>query len=250
MTLFLVASLLAPCVVSAETPPPAPYDARVEYSEGTGAVDVFVNALRISEGELPQPPELPVGMAVIDPRTLPCEHRAVYGDRIGLGTCVGLDGNVSAGQFDPYTMPMILDDTGEWVYEGLAEEKTVAWSSAVAHTLTATVLDTPVEVRLTPISWEWHFGQEIPDFITTTPGGQYPDLSVSGVYTDVEQGLTVTATITWQGEYRRDDSLNWYLVFGAGSTAVFSEPFDTYEYRTYLIPSPDYDGPGPESETP
>ena len=102
--------------------------------------------------------------------------------------------------------------------------ETIAHSTATEHTLAATVLDIPVEVRLTPTEWSWHFGQDIPDFTTTTPGGQYPDLSVSGIYTDVAEGLTVTATITWEGEFRIADSPNWYPVFGRGTTTVTSAP--------------------------
>lgn len=86
----------------------------------------------------------------------------------------------------------------------------ISYSTATPHTLNATILDTPVEVRLTPTSWTWHYGQDIPDFTTTTPGGPYPDKTVTGIYTHAEDGLTVTATITWNGEYRIADSQNWY----------------------------------------
>lgn len=145
------------------------------------------------------------------------------------------------GSFDPGRSGWtIFDGAGEPVYEALAAEveplvltwagvavlpiesgtvelqpgggrhlilvETVARSTAVEHTLAATVAGVPVEVRLTPLEWTWHFGQEIADFTTRTPGGEYPDLSVSGVYTRVEQDLSVTSTITWSGEFRIGDS--------------------------------------------
>lgn len=31
----------------------------------------------------------------------------------------------------------------------------IAWSTATTHTLTTTILNTPVEVRLTPTQWDW-----------------------------------------------------------------------------------------------
>lgn len=280
MLVLTIGGLLALSVMPVGPPPPDP----VGYSGNVDGAEVHIGAdleaFEISSGRRPQPDGLPAGVVVVDPRTLPCPHHMEFGEHLGIGTCVGWDGH-TAMRFDPTTMPMILDDTGEWVYAALASEpepvivtwsdiatlpiqsgsvelqpgggrhlinvETLARSTATDHQLSATVLGAPVEVRLTPIQWEWDFGGDIPVFTTDTPGGEYPDLTVSGIYTDVAENQTITATITWEGEFRIGDSPNWFPVFGQGTTTAVSEPFETYEYRTYLLPSADYDGPGPDA---
>lgn len=136
-------------------------------------------------------------------------------------------------QFDPGVKPLI-------------HVEVPTMSSATTHTLTMTLLDTAVEIRLTPVEWAWDFGHEdVPNITTRTPGGRYPDLTVAPIYEHGAHDITISTTITWHGEYRIAGTETWYPVLGAGTTSATSEPFDTRQYRTYLLPSPTYNGPGP-----
>lgn len=116
-------------------------------------------------------------------------------------------------------------------------------STATEHILTATLLDTPVEIRLTPVQWDWDFGEEVPGLTTRTPGGHWPDLTVAPIYEHVAEGLTINTTITWTGEYRIGDLPTWFPISGHGTTTATSAPFSTYEYRTYLIHDPNQPDP-------
>ena len=44
----------------------------------------------------------------------------------------------------------------------LINVETIGQSTAATHTLTTTILDTPVEIQLTPLEWTWNFGQTTP----------------------------------------------------------------------------------------
>lgn len=144
---------------------------------------------------------------------------------------------IASGSIEPQVAP----DVAHLIYL-----ETPTLSTATEHTLTITLLDTPVEVRLTPIQWEWDFGQEgVPNITTRTPGGHYPDLSVAPIYQDVAEDVVISATILWEGEFRIAGTDTWYPVFGQGTTTVTSEPFDLREYRTYLLHDPNQPDPTP-----
>lgn len=125
--------------------------------------------------------------------------------------------------------------------------ETPTLSTAAEHTLTMTLLGVPVEIRLTPIQWEWDFGQEsVPNMTTRTPGGHWPDLTVAPIYQDVAQDITISATITWEGEFRVAGTDTWLPVFGRGTTTATSDPFSLREYRVYLLHDPNQPDPTPD----
>ncbi|SNU02448.1 hypothetical protein SAMN06298212_13628 [Ruaniaceae bacterium KH17] len=79
----------------------------------------------------------------------------------------------------------------------------IGYSTAATHTLATSVLGVPVQVRVTPVQWWWSFtDSDTEPFATTVPGGPYPDMTVTGVYSRTGEGRTASVTITWMGEYR------------------------------------------------
>ena len=115
----------------------------------------------------------------------------------------------------------------------------IGYSTAQSHVLAAVVMGTPVQVRLTPVRWDWNFeGDDTGPFTTDHPGGPYPNMSVHGWYTATGDGRTVTSTITWMGEYRVGGAGPWLLVAGNATTTVTSAPFETIDAPVRLVAEP------------
>lgn len=113
----------------------------------------------------------------------------------------------------------------------------IGYSTAATHTLATSVLGVPVQVRVTPVQWWWSFtDSDTEPFATTVPGGPYPDMTVTGIYSRTGEGRTASVTITWMGEYRVGAG-PWFLVNGNATTQVQSAPFETIEAPTRLVAS-------------
>lgn len=117
----------------------------------------------------------------------------------------------------------------------LVNIETVAWSTARTHVLGTTILGTPVAVRATPVEWAWNFGAGTDPFVTTTPGGPYPDLDVSRVYTRTAAGQSIGLTITWTGEYQVNGAGPWIPIAGSTTTSATSPAFDVVEAPARLV---------------
>ncbi|MFZ2428995.1 MAG: hypothetical protein WAW71_12710 [Propioniciclava sp.] len=121
----------------------------------------------------------------------------------------------------------------------LIHVEVIGYSTAQSHVLAAVVMGTPVQVRLTPVRWDWNFeGDDTGPFTTDHPGGPYPNMSVHGWYTATGDGRTVTSTITWMGEYRVGGAGPWLLVAGNATTTVTSAPFETIDAPVRLVAEP------------
>ncbi|NKX92450.1 PKD domain-containing protein [Sanguibacter hominis ATCC BAA-789] len=130
--------------------------------------------------------------------------------------------------------PITVIDGRGWTF---VQIDTVIYSDAEPQTLATTVGGTPVELRATPVEWHWDFGDKSKPLTTTTPGGPYPDKSVSHVYTRLDT-YQVTLTTTWQGQWRLVGETTWRDVDGQNVTTSTSEPFTTHEIRTRLVTPP------------
>ena len=83
---------------------------------------------------------------------------------------------------------VVQPDQG-WV---LVNIDTIVWTEASAQTFNTVVLDTPVEVRVTPVDFTWDFGDGSAPVRTTDPGRPYPNHTVSHIYSRAAENLTVT----------------------------------------------------------
>lgn len=127
--------------------------------------------------------------------------------------------------------PVTVIDGRGWTF---VQIDTVIYSDNEPQTLATTVGGTQVELRATPVEWRWDFGDGSKPVTTTTPGGPYPDRSVSHVYTRLGT-YSVTLTTTWRGQWRVDGEAEWRDVDGQNSTTSTSEQFTTHEVRTHLV---------------
>ncbi len=130
--------------------------------------------------------------------------------------------------------PIAVIDGRGWTF---VQIDTVIYSDAEPQTLATTVGGTPVELRATPVEWRWDFGDKSKPLTTTTPGGPYPDKTVTHVYTRLDT-YQVTLTTTWQGQWRLAGETAWRDVDGQNVTTSTSDPFTTHEIRTRLDTPP------------
>ncbi|MGP9537536.1 PKD domain-containing protein [Brachybacterium sp. AOP43-C2-M15] len=89
--------------------------------------------------------------------------------------------------------------------------------------LSTELLDTPVAIRATPVSYHWDLGDG--NTVTTTdPGKPYPSEAVSATYTH-EGWYDVTLTTTFSGQFSVDGG-EWQDI--DGTVEVASDPVPIY----------------------
>ncbi|MGO2047560.1 MAG: PKD domain-containing protein [Brachybacterium tyrofermentans] len=99
----------------------------------------------------------------------------------------------------------------------------VLYTDTKTQELDVELLDTPVAIRATPVSYEWDLGDG--NTITTdNPGKPYPSEVVSGTYS-TEGWYDITLTTTFTGQFAVDGG-PWQDI--AGSIEVASEPVPVY----------------------
>lgn len=99
----------------------------------------------------------------------------------------------------------------------------VLYTDTKAQELEVELLDTPVAIRATPISYDWDLGDG--NTITTdNPGKPYPSEIVSSTYS-TEGWYDITLTTTFTGQFAVDGG-PWQDI--AGSIDVASEPVPVY----------------------
>jgi hypothetical protein len=87
--------------------------------------------------------------------------------------------------------------------EALIRMRTNAYvdpTSTRPQTFDITLLDTPVQVRATPTTYTWDFGDGSPPLETADPGAPYPDLTTWHEY-QAPGTVQITLTTTYTGEY-------------------------------------------------
>lgn len=111
---------------------------------------------------------------------------------------------------------------------------TITMTDPAPQVLTATVLGQAVEVRATPSSYSWDYGDGSDPLITTSPGHPYPDHDVHHTYT-APGAYTITLTTTWTGQYRVAGVDDWTPITGTATTTTSTDPIEAVEVRTQLV---------------
>ncbi|MDP9807056.1 hypothetical protein J2S70_001638 [Trueperella bonasi] len=105
-------------------------------------------------------------------------------------------------------------------------------SSARPYSATLNLLNTPVEVQLTPTSYTWDLGNGTA-FTTFTPGGPYPHGEARGQYS--QPGIYAPSVhIRWHVTIKIGGSPNWYTVPGNAYTTTFGPPLTAVEAEAVL----------------
>ena len=182
-----------------------PPGARGSFNLMADDIPVFTADPDLDDPDAPAPAPVPIVVSASDLRSLP----------------------IVSGE-------LLLQPSGG---RALINADVIGYSTAATHTLATSVVGVPVQVRVTPVQWWWSFtDSDTEPFATTVPGGPYPDMTVTGIYSRAGEGRTASVTITWMGEYRVGAG-PWLLVNGNATTQVQSAPFETIEAPTRLVAS-------------
>jgi hypothetical protein len=118
---------------------------------------------------------------------------------------------------------------------------TITYTDPTTQTFTITLLHIPVEVRATPATYTWTYGDNTPPLITTDPGHPYPDQSIQHTYTHATPA-TITLTTTWHGTFRiqgtttnPDDPDTWTPITGTLTTTTPTHPLTVVARNTHLV---------------
>lgn len=108
----------------------------------------------------------------------------------------------------------------------------IAYAESESQTLSTTILGQPVQVRATPVSYHWDFGDG-KSLTTSTPGRPYPAKDVTSTY-EHQGWYDITLTTTYSGQFSVAGG-PWQDV--AGTIDVSSEPIEIYSrsYESRLV---------------
>ncbi|MGP7961156.1 PKD domain-containing protein [Sanguibacter sp. A247] len=107
------------------------------------------------------------------------------------------------------------------------------YTDAEPERLTTTVLETDVELELTPTTFTWNPGDGTDPFTSAKPGAPFPDDTVTHVYTRVGE-YRITLTTSREGRFRVAGSDTCRPITGTGSTTHTTASFETREIRSVL----------------
>lgn len=125
--------------------------------------------------------------------------------------------------------PEIRSDNGG---RGIRNAETNFYADAETRTLVTTLNGVEVELRATPVSFRWDYGDGSPTKTTSVAGQSQPEFNVptptSHVYEDTGQ-YTVRLTTVYIGEYREAGG-EWVLI--PGTISLDSAPVTANIWRT------------------
>ncbi|WP_157544497.1 PKD domain-containing protein [Jonesia quinghaiensis] len=101
--------------------------------------------------------------------------------------------------------------------------------------LQTNLLGTNVQVKATPTSYTWNWGDGTQPLTTSDPGRPYPDHTVHHTYTSLDT-FTITLETTWSGQFSIDNGSTWTSIDGTVTTTNTSSPVTVLEYVPLLVP--------------
>lgn len=102
-----------------------------------------------------------------------------------------------------------------------------------------TILGVPVTFDLTPRHWTWDFGDGSAPVPASNPGAPYPHHSISHVYTNANDAVTLTMTTLWSGKLQINGTGTWYDVDGFVTTTSTAGPIEIVSFTVRLVPNQD-----------
>ena len=153
------------------------------------------------------------------------------------GSCLGavdLAGEAEAA-FRTLTIapsPVIVQPPDGWT---LVNVPTITYTQPGEQVLDTTLLGIPVQIRATPRSYAWDYGDGTPPVSTTDPGAAYPHHTVAHTYDQPAEQVQITLTTTWSGQFRMTGTTTWTDVTGTATTTSTADPLRVYEARSRLV---------------
>lgn len=108
-------------------------------------------------------------------------------------------------------------------------------SSATEQTVTATMLGERVDVRVTPLEYEWNFGDG-ENLHTTSPGGPWPDGDVTHSFSSAGTVIP-SVTVFWEVAVAINGQ-SWIVVPGMGETTTEAGSVVVVEAESVLQVAP------------
>lgn len=113
----------------------------------------------------------------------------------------------------------------------------VVYTDTAQQLLETTILDIPVSFRLTPSHWTWDFGDGSPAVPSSQPGEPYPNHTISHVYSSAHDGVTISLTTLWSGQFQIAGAGDWYPVQGFVTTTATAGPVEIVAFDVHLVPN-------------
>jgi hypothetical protein len=132
---------------------------------------------------------------------------------------------------NPASPQINMQPPNGWAY---ASMPTVVYVEDQPLIHTATILGINVQIRATPQSFAWNWGDGN-ETTTTDPGQPYPDYTVSYTYEHFEGDVAVELTTTWSGEYSVDGGATWNAIVGTISTSPDPIPLTIHNPKSRLV---------------
>lgn len=128
--------------------------------------------------------------------------------------------------------PIIVQPPDGWT---LVNVPTITYTQPAEQTLDTTLLGISVQIRATPRSFTWDYGDGTAPLTTTDPGAAYPHHTVAHTYDQPADQVNITLTTTWSGQFRITGTPNWTDVTGTATTTSTASPLRVYEARSRLV---------------
>ena len=129
--------------------------------------------------------------------------------------------------------PISYQPEGDWA---LINMDFIVFTDAGAQELDTTILGAPVTIRATPVSYSWDFGDGSGPLVTSDQGSPYPNQTLAHVYSSASEGVVVTLTTSWQGEFRIGGGA-WLPISGFATTSSATDAIEIVAMDVNLVPN-------------
>lgn len=118
--------------------------------------------------------------------------------------------------------------------EVLVNMDTIFYTEPQVQYRSTTVLGRGITIEVTPVWFEWNYGDGTPIYGTADPGGGYPNHTVSHVYQSAGEHY-ISLRTTWNARFRVEGMTDWLPVTGQPVTIDETGPLASIEKTNRLV---------------